>query len=132
MESAKIRQWLKAKLAAEAGVTALVGTRIYPVVIPQEPTYPCVAYSTQIANATVMKEAGMIDLCTIQFSIVSPKLEDCEAVENALRDVFDYMGTETASGFTVQASEFVGSRDMMVERIEFPVIEVTYRFRMYR
>jgi len=31
-------------LANDAGVTALVSTRIYPVVLPQTPTYPALVY----------------------------------------------------------------------------------------
>ena len=33
-----------ARLAADAGVTALVGTRIYPVSLPQTPTLPAITY----------------------------------------------------------------------------------------
>lgn len=35
---------LYAELAAHAGVAALVGTRIYPVSLPQTPTLPAVTY----------------------------------------------------------------------------------------
>lgn len=31
-------------LAANAGVAALVGTRIYPILMPESPTYPAVVY----------------------------------------------------------------------------------------
>lgn len=35
---------LRAGLAAATGVTALVSTRIYPVFLPQHPTYPAISY----------------------------------------------------------------------------------------
>lgn len=35
---------LRAALIADAGVTALVGTRIYPEVMPHDVTYPAISY----------------------------------------------------------------------------------------
>jgi hypothetical protein len=40
----KAEKVIKTVLAAHAGTAALVGTRIYPVLMPQEPTYPCITY----------------------------------------------------------------------------------------
>lgn len=40
---------LHARLAADSGVSALVGTRIYPVILPQKPTVPAISYQ-QISN----------------------------------------------------------------------------------
>jgi len=34
-----------AALVGDAGVAAMIGTRVYPVSIPQVPTLPCVSYS---------------------------------------------------------------------------------------
>lgn len=33
-------------LSNDAGVTALVGSRIYPIMLPQNATFPCASYST--------------------------------------------------------------------------------------
>ena len=38
------------RLAAHAGVSAIVSTRIYPQHLPQKPTYPCIAYRRQDFN----------------------------------------------------------------------------------
>ena len=38
------------RLAAHAGVSALVSDRIYPQHLPQNTTYPCVAYRRQDGN----------------------------------------------------------------------------------
>lgn len=40
-----ILQALRAHLAAQASVTARVGSRIYPLILPQDPTYPAITYS---------------------------------------------------------------------------------------
>ncbi len=39
-----ISEELFAYLSSDPGVSALVGTRIYPERLPQEPTYPCLLY----------------------------------------------------------------------------------------
>jgi len=35
---------LYAHLSTVAAVTTVIGTRLYPVVLPQDPDYPCVSY----------------------------------------------------------------------------------------
>lgn len=32
-------------LTAQSGITTLVSTRIYPLILPQDPTYPAITYS---------------------------------------------------------------------------------------
>lgn len=44
-----ISSLLQAALAANSGVTALVSTRIYPIKLPQPPTYPAITYQ-RISN----------------------------------------------------------------------------------
>lgn len=44
-----IANLLYAKLAADSGVSTLVSTRIYPVILPQDPTVPAISYQ-QISN----------------------------------------------------------------------------------
>ena len=39
-------------LAAQAGITNLVSTRIYPLILPQKPTYPAISYSDEENNYT--------------------------------------------------------------------------------
>lgn len=44
-------------LAADAGVTALAGTRIYPLLLPQEPTLPAITYQ-RISTTAVHTRSG--------------------------------------------------------------------------
>lgn len=39
-----IDQYLYTYLAAQAGVIAIVSTRIYPLILPSDPTYPAITY----------------------------------------------------------------------------------------
>ena len=39
-------------LAAQSGITNIVSTRIYPIILPQKPTYPAISYSDDDNNYT--------------------------------------------------------------------------------
>lgn len=41
---AELEAALHTRLTAYGGLTALTSTRIYPLIVPQSPTYPCVTY----------------------------------------------------------------------------------------
>lgn len=55
------------RLAGYAGVSALVGTRIYPLYLPQTPTYPCIAYRKQ--------DATPISLLSADTNIIESRFE---------------------------------------------------------
>jgi Protein of unknown function (DUF3168) len=61
---------LYARLAAHAGVSALCGTRIYPLVIPQEetPVYPVLVYQ-RISADHIASLAGHSGLCNARVQI---------------------------------------------------------------
>ena len=44
-------------LINNAGVAALVGTRVYPVVLPQNPTLPAIVYQ-ELRTATLVQSSG--------------------------------------------------------------------------
>ena len=48
-------RYIYAKLIADAGVAALVGTRIYPVIAPQDAVYPLITYSAVYTPAETAK-----------------------------------------------------------------------------
>jgi len=39
-------------LVAQAGITNLVSTRVYPVIMPQKPTFPAITYNDDDSNYT--------------------------------------------------------------------------------
>jgi len=43
---------LYAYLTSQAGITNIASTRIYPVILPQEPTYPAITYNDDDSNYT--------------------------------------------------------------------------------
>jgi len=58
---AYIEEEIFARLNTYAGVSALVSGRIYPIHLPQNPTYPCVVY-TRIANEHINNLDGSAGL----------------------------------------------------------------------
>jgi hypothetical protein len=50
-------------LSTQSGITTLVSTRIYPVILPQEPTYPCITYreDSNDWDETFGGQEGMVD-----------------------------------------------------------------------
>jgi hypothetical protein len=41
---ASVESWIYSRLTGFAGLSALVGTRLYPSVLPENPTYPAISY----------------------------------------------------------------------------------------
>lgn len=63
-----IETGLYSKLAGTAGVAALVGTRIYPQVVPQEQDLPALAYQ-RISGAPRYTHSGDAGLTRARFQI---------------------------------------------------------------
>jgi len=52
---AELETAIYTRLAAYEGLTALISTRIYPMILPQNPTYPAVTYQ----RTDGVRESGM-------------------------------------------------------------------------
>lgn len=81
-------------ISADAGIIALIGARIYPVLVPETVTYPCLSYQvvSSVSNYTIdRKEFGQK---RIQFDCWSDRYLEAESLKQALRNVLDtYSGT---------------------------------------
>lgn len=99
---------LYSALAADAGVSALVSDRIYPVLLPQTPTYP--AISTQLISnspqqgSTTVREARYQVNC---WAVTYPAAKSlATAVKAALEEY-----TATATAPRIKMSLVVNERD---------------------
>ena len=103
-------------LSSDAGVSALVGARIYPVVIPQDVSLPAVAYQ-RISAARVYSHDGPSCLARprFQFSCTAESYGAARAVVNAVRTALDGYN-DTANGVRIMAAfsqnEFDGFTDV--------------------
>jgi hypothetical protein len=74
-------------LSTAAGMVALVGTRIYPVTLPQQPTLPAVVYQ-MISSAPIQDRSAMAAGFTrsrFQFTVWASSDTSAAAVMAALR-----------------------------------------------
>ena len=81
-----LEEALVTKLNAESGVTALIGTRFYPNVIPAGATLTAAAYQ-RISTDPIIAHDGPTGLATarIQISVQAVKYADAKAAARAIR-----------------------------------------------
>lgn len=90
-----IEQALLTALAADAPLTALVGTRIYPVTAPQGTAAAYVTYEKVTGNPYHDHGgSGNLRWARISYMCHAPTYSQAKAVADAIRDVLDgYRGT---------------------------------------
>lgn len=114
--------YIYAKLTATAGVTALVSTRIYPVIMPQEAAFPAIVYS--VSNRPLdanMKDRGPYhDVATVTFNYWADVkygqdgYTSLDAIDSAVRAALDFVSA-TAGSVTVETCKYLGSEDIFSE-----------------
>lgn len=114
--------YIYSKLSAAASVTALVETRIYPMIMPQSAAYPSVVY--QVSNRPTDRPAKDLasdhDTATVTFNIWADVKYGQDAytaldgIDSAVRAVLDYQ-SGTAGGVTCEACKYLGSEDIFSE-----------------
>ncbi len=108
-----IEDGLHSHLAADAGVSALVAARIYPLWAPQKPTAPYVVYS-RINTERLHHLSGSSALANphFQFDVFAETFADMVAVAAALRAALDnYSGGMGSPVLTVGSVMVVDERD---------------------
>ena len=81
-----VESTLYSTLSGAAGVTALVSTRIYPDVVPQEATLPCVAFArldTAYEN-TIHSAAPILETATMEISCMATTRVGADALCDAV------------------------------------------------
>jgi alanine dehydrogenase len=130
----KVGQYIYAKLSATSAVTALVGTRIHPVYLPQNAAYPAVVYMVDnVPHSLTKTQASDLDRSTVRFHIWAEAAQGQDAyaaVENidaAIRTALDYV-SGTAGSVTVESCHYDGSNDGRNEEMTLFLREATYTF----
>src|SRR5262245_22104185 len=87
---------LRAFIIADPVVQSLIGTRMYPVTLPQKPTLPAVSY--QVVGTTrspVMQHDDEMPMTRVQINCWSLSAATADAVDEAIRQLFhDYQRQE--------------------------------------
>jgi hypothetical protein len=98
---------LYAALSGNAGLTALIGTRLYPNEAPQDPTLPYVVYYEFATPREQLMDCSIgVSKPRIQYSIYAETYSSALAVADALRPAL------LGSGFMVVLEDERGSNDM--------------------
>ena len=107
-----IEEALKAKLIADATILGLVSTRVYPGIIPQSGTMPCIMYRQIFGGRDhVMAGASGLVHSTYEIICVADTYAEAKSVSEAVRSELDgYNGT--ASGVVIQDISLIDEEDM--------------------
>ncbi len=106
------------RLQAVSGVTNLVGTRVYPVVLPQDPVYPAVRYQQTAGERTqaMGSNTGLVNT-TVQIDSYSESYEEAREVAEEVRAALQrFQGT--VAGVEIESVFVNGPLDVFEDQIK--------------
>lgn len=108
-----IESAIRAVIAADTAVTAIIKDRLYPLRVPQGVSLPAVTYQ-EISGDDGMTTDGALGLVDgrFQFTCWSTTHAGAAALRDALIACFKAGVSGVYSGVTIQASEVVGRGDV--------------------
>lgn len=86
------------RLTTFAGLSALVSTRVYPLHLPQKPTYPCIAYRRAATDSEPLLSTDT-DILKAKFEIASfsKAYDSSVSVGDQIRQAFQrFKGVESS------------------------------------
>jgi len=102
-------------LSNEAGVTDIVGTKIYPVVAPQQTETPFIVYSVVSSIPTNTKDRiSEIDTMRVQVDCYEKTYTLAEALSSAVRLALDN-ATGTKNGVLIDGLAYENEQDFIEE-----------------
>ena len=129
-----VGKYIYSILSADAGVSAIVGTRIYPVIIGEKVTFPAIEYSVVTRPKDTQKtQASDHDLEVVTFHFWADIQQGQDGytkvcnIDLAVRAALDFV-EGTAAGVTVEHCHFDESKDILAEDSMKIGKEVTYTF----
>ena len=111
---AAIDQAVRAYLAAQAGVTALVSTRIYCGDVPQTASLPAVSISVVSSqHAHTLKGIGGYCTARLQINTWAQKHTDSKTLNEAIRQVLQGITQTTMSDLTITGATLSNELDLI-------------------
>lgn len=128
---AGLEEGLVTYLKANGGVAALVGTRVYPLILPQEATYPALAYMV-VSDDRPQSHSGPTGLATPRIQIDcwgatygATKLLE-RAVRLALEGYVGAMGSVTVRGVFLDTAQDLFDEEAQKYRVRMDFF-ISYR-----
>lgn len=126
-------------LAADATVTAICSTRIYPLTIPQTTPLPAVRIMT-VANqpSDTKTGASTLDAIRVQIDSYAASMLTAQQLDEEIRDAIDrYRGSVTVAGtggdtYFVDGIRFETRNETMEEEKDIFRISSDYQVRIHR
>lgn len=125
--AARAEHAIYSKLSTTLAITQLVGSRIYPNVIPQTSTYPAIRYQ-RISGPRVHSLTGPSGLASPRFQIdaVAQSYLEAGAVADAVRVALDgFRGV--VAGVSVEGVIHLDERDFDFDEGRLQVVSDDYR-----
>lgn len=119
-----IESGLYTHLTNDPDVSALVGDRIYPLLVPQDASLPAIAYQ-RISTGREEAHTGPSGLCSarIQLTCIADSYESAKSVADAVRKSLDGF-SGTMGTFEVGACFVVNDRDDWASSFDVPVVRL--------
>lgn len=135
----KIGRYIYGQLSADAGVSALVGTRIYPVFLPMNVVFPAICYmvAKNPKDNNMKFNSPDHDDYQVTLHIWADHAQGQEAyeanedIEAAIHAALERV-EGTAGGVTVESALWLSSQDGRDEDRTMLLREVTYKFTVKR
>lgn len=100
-----IEEAMWSKVSSATAVSSLIGTKLYPVMIPDGVTLPAVAYqriATRRDPAQPVSPGNTLVMATFQYAAIDPRYKKTKSIIDAIREEIDrFGGTITYTGGTV-------------------------------
>ena len=98
-------------LSGQSAITNIVGSRIYPVSVPQFADFPFVVYTTTDTEMTMTKDGSSpLDVITVQIDMYANDFETNTTLAGAIRSTLDFY-TGTINGQAIQRITMTNSSD---------------------
>ena len=102
-------------LSTNAGVSAVVGDRIFPQVIPQGKELPAISYMKEVASPeNSLDGPGSIEIQRYEIKMYSRSYPELETLVNAARSALDF-AAGTFNGVILDGCSFITERDAYSE-----------------
>lgn len=132
----RLGAYIYTKLSSDTALDALIEDRIYPVYLPQgDHNYPCIVYMVDNEPHAITKhEPSTHDTAKVTFHIWADHrqgqqaYDDIDAIDQALRDLLDFVSKDTVASITVDSCRYLSSRDGRDENLTLFLREATYNF----
>ena len=120
-------------LTNDSDVSAIVGTRIFPVIAKIDGTKPAVTYHAVTVTPTNFKQAASdIDFIRVQFNVYSPDYDTTTDLAEKIRLALDRYPHGTVAGVHLAGVSFLDQGDGWDDNAKLNHINQDFQFRIKR